>query len=449
MIILTVPYKSYQNILHAMPDGADFIEYRFDYGSDLIQTEWNRFDAKSILTFRDQAEGGKQQISSEQKCYLINESLRASKALIDCEYQFLIKHSGLSIPSERLILSLHTDIDKYELIKSFIETQISAKYYKLAVSCQSITELDEITDLIKKNKPDNFIIIPTYPCSLSARLLYKLYHSCATYVHNAQPVISNQPSLDLITKCRIETINSDTLIYAIIGKEQILDSLSVYVYNQWFKQTNQNKVFLPIVANSAEEAGSLICWIRKRAMVKGVAVTMPFKQTISSLINDTQQIVNSWLPETNTFTNTDEIAMKQAIEHFNLDKTDSILIYGRGATAQTAQHILAQLGFTDITQLNRKDKSHNKTYQLLINCTPFGLKKSDQPDILPEYSNLIDLPYGKQTTSLVSKAVANKLDYIDGFVFWKWQAKAQAEFFGLEFEFKDNIDSVDLPKLIQ
>jgi shikimate 5-dehydrogenase len=75
------------------------------------------------------------------------------------------------------------------------------------------------------------------------------------------------------------------------------------------------------------------------------------------------------------------------------------------------------------------------------------LKRTDNPDTLPAFNNLIDLPYGKQTTTLVRRAIRKKLDYIDGFVFWKWQAKAQAEFFGLEPGFKDYLDILDLHNL--
>ena len=141
--------------------------------------------------------------------------------------------------------------------------------------------------------------------------------------------------------------------------------------------------------------------------------------------------------------------MEQSIKYFQLKKSDDILIYGKGGTAQTAQQVLDRMGFHNIHQLNRNEIQTNKTFQLLINCTPFGLNETDDPATLPLFKALIDLPYGKQTTTLVSKAIKDKLVYIDGFTFWKWQAKAQADLFGLEPEFKDYIDTLDLQALIQ
>lgn len=448
MIILTVPYNSTKSITQTIPDGIDYVEYRLDYCDFLCQPDWSLFNAKTIITYRDIAEGGKRRILPETKTNLFIDAIKNTTALIDCEYQFLSKHPGLIIPPEKLVLSLHTNIDRIDLIKDFIKSLITAKYYKLAVSCDSIDQLDMIITLMQTCKKENFILIPTYPCSVSARLLYKLYGSCATYVHNETPVIANQPSIDFVTKCRIESINSDTQIYAIFGKEQILNSLSVNVYNSWFKQTNTNRVFLPLVAETSEEAMGLIKWISKRAKIKGVAITMPFKLSISPIIDNTKQNINSWLPVSKSFTNTDAIAMQQAIEQTKLNKEDDILIYGRGGTAQTARHILEQLGFYNIHQLNRDDVKESKTYQLLINCTPFGLSETDNPDLLPDFETLIDLPYGKQQTMLVRKAINHKLRYIDGFTFWKWQAKAQADFFGIEPEFKDYINMLDLQAML-
>ncbi len=449
MIILTVPYNSPDSLLTSIPLGADYIEYRLDYCDILHKDGWNLFNSKTIITYRDKAEGGKRKISPEIKSNLFLDALHNSTALIDCEYLFSKKHPGMNIPPERLVLSLHTNIDRLDLIKDFIASFIPAKYYKLAISCDSIDQLDKVILMMQKSKKENFILIPTYPCSVSARLLYRLYDSCATYVHNDAPVIANQPSIELVNKCRIESINTDTQIYAIIGKEQILNSLSVNVYNSWFKQTNTNRVFLPIVAITSEQAMGLINWVNRRAKVKGVAITMPFKLSVSSIIDNTKQNINSWRPDSKSFTNTDAIAMKQAIEQTKLNKEASILIYGRGGTAKTARHMLEQLGYFNIHQLNRNEDRKSKSYQLLINCTPFGLNEADNPDLLPDFETLIDLPYGKQQTTLVRKAIANKLDYIEGLTFWKWQAQAQAEFFGLEAEFKDYLETLDLRAIVQ
>jgi shikimate 5-dehydrogenase len=398
---------------------------------------------------REPSEGGKQQISNELKVRLIKDVIADCEALIDCEHRFLHANHALKIPPERLILSLHTDLGNQQYIREFIDSDIPARYHKLAISCERIEQLDPVIELLKKHKPDNFIMIPTFPCSLSARLVYKLYDSLGTYVHNDEAVIAHQPSLDMVSLCRMEAINLNTEFYAIIGKEQILHSLSVIVYNKWFEQTGTNRIFLPVVANTAEEALGLVNWIRKRNAVKGVAVTMPFKLSVSQIIDNTQKSVNTWLPQSKEYFNTDAIAMQEAIRHFKLKKGDNILIYGKGGTARTTQQVLEQMGFHNTQQMDRRDMHESTVYRLLINCTPFGLDALDSSDSLPDFEALIDLPYGKESTVLVKKAITQKVEYVDGFTFWKWQAKAQSDFFGIESEFKDFIDTLDLQAIVQ
>ena len=52
---------------------------------------------------------------------------------------------------------------------------------------------------------------------------------------------------------------------------------------------------------------------------------------------------------------------------------------------------------------------------------------------------LLDLPYGKNQTSLIRTCKENNIEYVDGKTFWAWQAQKQEEIFinrikGMKYE---------------
>jgi shikimate 5-dehydrogenase len=296
---------------------------------------------------------------------------------------------------------------------------------------------------------------------MSLRLLYKLYGSKATYAYTHEPVAKNQISMRLAELCRIDKINSQTQILGIIGTKQVINSLSLEVYDGWFKHQKQNKTMLPIVADSAEESISIINWIKDKAIIMGMSITMPYKKQLPRLLKTDNNVINSWLPQDNSTANTDIIAMQKALDRLDISLKDSVLILGTGATADTAMTVLEKMRIKDITLYSRhriyqkqgetlRNHTHPAhTYDLLINCTPFGFAESDAAVSIPAFKSLVDLPYGKEDSVLVKKAKSENIPYIDGITFWKWQAEAQAEFFNLEPEFKNYINSLDLQSLLQ
>jgi shikimate 5-dehydrogenase/3-dehydroquinate dehydratase len=453
MIILTIPYSDSSSLVAF--DKAieyDFIEYRLDYYADLTKIDLSPFRSQNILTLRSAEEGGKQQISLTTKKQILSRILNETTSLVDCEYSFLLNNPDFSIQSDRLILSLHCSINDSELIREFMETEIKARYFKLAISCSRITQLDDIHILLKDSWKDKFILVPMYPCSVTARLLYKFYGSIATYTYNQEITALNQPSYKLSKVCRIKDISIDTEIYAIVGKEQILSSLSVSVYNKWFSEKNSNRVLLPIVSNTAEEAIEYIQFISKIAHLKGVAITMPFKKEIVAKYNPGISVANSWLPTLNEFNNTDEIAMEKALLQVGVNSNSHVLILGTGATSEIAYSVLQKHKLVDIKIVNREkmiradvdNHWRQQKYDLIINCTPYGLLEIEKSIPMPDFKALIDLPYGKVETLLVEKAKQYNVPYVDGFMFWKWQAQAQALFWGLETEFLEYLDRIDL-----
>jgi len=453
MIILSLPYKDKESFQPRIPFGADLVELRLDYCSDLFETDFSFFTKLHILSYREQSEGGVNPITNSNKIILCKQLLDSGSALIDCEYLFLKQNPEFHIPEERLVLSLHTDVSKQEVIWDFLRTDIKAKYFKLAVKCSDINALDALADNVPNDKKDRLILVPLAPLPLTYRLLFKLYGSLGTYVYLKGKTAQNQPSLVLANACRINKITSQTELYGIIGNRKVAKSLSVFMHNYCFQRNKQDVAMLPIIAGTPAEALKIVDWLKAKANLKGLAITMPFKKKIPHLITGERIIANSWLVASNTFINTDETAMDLAIDTLRLNKSSSVLILGTGATSQIAQKVLLQKGYENYQILSRQQLKERRTrrlsknrdlifyhhFDLLINCTPFGLKADDNPKLLPAFDSLIDLPYGTERTTLVNHSLKKDLPHVSGTMFWKWQALEQAEFFGLDLRLEQRL----------
>lgn len=453
MIILSLPYKNQDSFQPRIPLGTDLAEFRLDYCSDLAALDFSQFTSRHILSYRDIKEGGKNTIKDKVKIKLYRDILSNSNALIDCEYLFLKRYPEFQMPADRLILSLHTDVSKHDLIRDFLKTDIKAKYYKLALKSTHISAVDALSEQVPSAKKDRLILVPLAPLSLTYRLLFRLYGSQGTYVYLKEKTALNQPSLVLSNACRIDKITPQTELYGIIGNRKVAKSLSVFMHNYCFQRNKQDIAMLPVMAGTPSEALQMVDWLRAKANLKGLAITMPFKKKIPHLITGERSIANSWLVDSNTFINTDETAMDLALDTLRLPKSSSVLILGTGATSQIAQKVLQQKGFENYQILTRqqlkersarrlsknRDLIFYKRFDLLINCTPFGLKPEDNPKLLPGFDALIDLPYGTERTTLVSYALKKDLPHVSGTVFWKWQALEQAEFFGLDLKLEQRL----------
>jgi len=429
------------------------IEYRLDYCKDTSDIDVSQFNSYHVLTYRDSQEGGKNKLTDRNKVKLYKKILDNSSAWLDCEYHFLMRNSGLNIPPERLILSMHTTSSDLKAIKEFLFTKIKAGYYKLALKCSGLSCFDEVLKLAPTYVKDRLILIPLHPAPLTYRLLFRLYGSQATYVCLNEKTTLNQPSLNLANACSIDSITSETELYGIIGNRKVAKSLSVYMLNYCFQKNKTDNAMIPILAGNPDDALKIIDWLKEKANLKGIAITMPFKKKIPYMITGERIIANSWLIQTNKFINTDETAMNLALDTLKLPRSSSVLILGKGATSKVTQRVLEQKGFENYQVLSRqqlkqrrekrpskkKDLVFFRRFDLLINCTPFGLKAEDKPSLLPKFDALIDLPYGVERTTLVNYSIKNDLPHVSGTIFWKWQAIEQSEFFRLNLRLEQRL----------
>ncbi len=434
MIILSIPYLSTDFVKKNIPrSGFDLLEFRLDYLKELSAFDKDLMNRQTIITIRNKKEGGINFFDEAQKLNLYRYA-QEKGCLIDCELSFYKKYKD-KLHNENIILSYHdfSENTDMEAIKKILSYSDKVKYIKLALTVNKWKQLREITNLISDYK--NVIFVSMGITGIVSRLIYKKIGSAATYFgldkfYTAQGQISLSNLWFDPRKA-----NKNTLIGGLLGGKQVYASRGLDFYNKYFKEHKINAIYLPFYA---EDVMDFYDWYSGKKHY-GLSVTMPFKEDIAKLF-DVSGVYN--LLVENKLYNTDEIALRKAALFLNLKKNDSVLIYGSGAMAKLALSLFSNMKLYIFARNKTKAEElaikYNATFfkpekvDLLINCTPSGLKEDffATSKINTAFSSLIDLPYStKQDTMLVQYAKKNKIPYVDGNMFWHWQAEGQLNLF--------------------
>jgi len=449
MIVLTIPYFNDDFALSQFRkyhQNFPWIEFRLDYSSQLKDIPSDIITPKTIFTCRDRNEGGLGNINFQEKIEYFIDLTQRYHCLIDLEIE-LFENNVL--PPENLILSYH-DMGKecdYGKLEKIVEKadNISAKYLKLAVPVNNYSELNQIRNLISTSRKP-VILAALGKLSRQARILHKHLGAIGTFAGlNDHKVLADQLSVAEISLYRLQKTNRKTKITGLVGETQVCNSLGISFYNELYREKKLNAIYLPLPVSNFSDFWN---WIRSnKTFIAGLSITMPFKKEICKFSNSNIAVGNLYLADSEKVVNTDLTAFKQSIFTLQISNTDNILILGSGATAETA--LIAFNDFKNVYISGRNQKTalqlehkYNcsfitspdlKSYEfdLLINCTPLGMKGENPLDIfqinLP--GKVIDLPYSKNDTPLVNDCHNKHIACVDGSTFWQWQAKQQLEGF--------------------
>ena len=250
--------------------------------------------------------------------------------------------------------------------------------------------------------------------------------------------------------------------YLVIGNP-IEHSLSPKLHNYWL---NENKV----VGNydkkllTEEEVGE---FLKSNQKVSGINITVPFKKTVINYCSELTELASA-SQSVNTITlsndkiigdNTDVYGFEQSLRDLNfngLNKTAYII--GAGGVVSSVVIALNKLGVQNIVISNRtknKAEALAKEYNLvvsdwgkiidfdiIINCTSIGLKKSDSLDL--DFLNVkdkifYDIIYKPKTKFLLNaEKSGNKI--IDGKMMFLYQAQKSFEIWhGIKPEINDEV----------
>ena len=316
-----------------------------------------------IWTLRKKSHGGEFDGTEEERLSLLSTLfLGFSPDFIDLEGDIpkpiFQKFCGL-FPDTEWIISWH---DLKETPKNLDEiynkiSLLPASYYKIATYAQTSTDALRMLNFTQKMNQSKRIL-----CGLCmgergqlTRILSPIVGSPFTFasLENGKEVAPGQLSAEeLISVYRFKEMNRETKFLGLIGRP-VIQSLSPLTHNAVLKECSINGVYLKFYLND-EELPSFFHEIQSLP-VKGLSVTMPFKERVLSLLKP-----NHSLPACNTLLwkegqwlgcNTDGIGALEALGLPNLCH-EKIVILGAGGTAKAIAYAAQKEGVT-LAILNR------------------------------------------------------------------------------------------------
>ncbi len=188
--------------------------------------------------------------------------------------------------------------------------------------------------------------------------------------------------------------------YLVIGNP-IKHSLSPKLHNQWIKENKINAIYDKKLINESD-IGEIINEIKKDK-ISGINVTVPFKKSVipfldqlTSLAKEAQSVNTIYKKDNKIFgDNTDIGGFEQSLKHINYNvQNKRVFILGAGGVASSIIVALKKLGVNKIILANRTKKKaedlkkifsdlevlnwgENTNFDMIINTTSLGLKKSD------------------------------------------------------------------------
>jgi shikimate dehydrogenase len=234
-------------------------------------------------------------------------------------------------------------------------------------------------------------------------------------------------------------IDGATQVYGILGRP-VAHSLSPAMQNAAFRELGLNAVY---VAFAVTDLAQAVAGLRG-LQVRGVSVTIPFKEEIIPLLDELEPqaarigAVNTVVNREGRLmgTNTDWLGALRALEEKTEISGKRVLILGAGGASRAiAFSILEKGGNAAVTDVDR-DKALALSRQLwvevvapdylgeypadiLINATPVGMepKSGDipiDPNLLPRFQVVMDIVYKPLKTRLLQEAEARGCQVIDG-----------------------------------
>ena len=248
------------------------------------------------------------------------------------------------------------------------------------------------------------------------------------------------------------TISGNTKVYSVIGNP-IAHSKSPNMHNAAFRELKINACYIPI-APSKDEVEN-ICSLIKSSVIKGSNVTIPYKEEIMKYVDELTDeakligSVNTLYSKNNKLIghNTDGLGFSRSLfvdNKFNPENKKSLIMGAGGASkaicSKLSSNRISQIDIFDIDkekadELKRHLQQFNfdvkiniidnkevdkiaENSDLIVNCTPVGMKEEDPELINSDFFNsnqfIYDLIYTPSKTRLLKDAEIKGAKIING-----------------------------------
>ena len=252
-------------------------------------------------------------------------------------------------------------------------------------------------------------------------------------------------------------INGTTRLYGIIGNP-VSHSLSPVMHNRAFKALGLNGVYVPMQVREMNE--TVVQGLAALGFI-GISVTVPHKETVMDFLDEIDPVarkigaVNTLLfrvhPETGVVVsrgfNTDWLGSNLALSEKIALPGSRVLILGAGGASRAVGFGLVEAGAEVMISNRSEDRgselaewlgcrfcSRNQLAGIqadaLVNTTSVGMApKADalpiDPDLLGNFSVVMDIVYAPLKTALLKQAAASGCRTIDGLAMLLYQGAVQ------------------------
>src|SRR6202451_4448623 len=419
-----------------------FLEVRLDYLSNpaLALPRIKRFldshpGTVAIATCRRTASGGKFKGSIVSQLNLLAKAAASGCQLIDVELQTAAKCKPDQLQKLRtragLILSFH-DFRATKNLDDTLEKMRAypADFYKVVGTATTLSDnVTMIKFLAKQGDRNSLIGMSMGEQGIISRVLGVRAGSVFTFASataGEETAPGQVTAQDLRNVYRIEQVDAATRIYGVAG-DPVSQSLSPAIMNAAFRRENVNAVYLPLHAKTLKD---LLTCIRE-IPIHGISVTMPYKESILSHLDNTDA----------------SVVLRRLERRLSTLEDAKILVLGAGGAARAAVFGLKERG-AEVYVLNRGVAAGQKlarsararsvkradlkklSFDVIINATPVGMGNAKETPLQEKEINaryVFDMVYDPGETRLLKLAKERGAQIIPGVEMFIHQAARQFE----------------------
>ncbi|MBQ6779801.1 MAG: type I 3-dehydroquinate dehydratase [Treponema sp.] len=332
-----------------------------------------------ILTIRRLNDGGQYQEGEASRTMLFARALAFAEADVRKNFAYVDFEEDFHVPSlqdaalafgTKIIRSYHEMHGPIQNLKARLDAMRTTGFEIPKIACmpRSLADVTEMFKEAEKLEPFQQILCAMGPLGFPTRVLSGRLNSFLTYttakellpqmtVNNGMPIGHIDPKT-LSDVYRFRQLNKDTVNFGITGWPLKVTS-SPKIHNKKFDSNGMNAVFLQFPSETVNDA----FMFAKLLDLKGFSVTIPHKEKIISLLNETDTNVKK-IGACNTVINdhgiwkgfnTDAPGFKKALVEFTglSDLTGKkVAIIGAGGASRAIAYALKELG-AEVCVFNR------------------------------------------------------------------------------------------------
>jgi len=253
-----------------------------------------------VFTLREPVDGGLYTGSEEDRLHLTRIAIDAGSAWIDCEafrsQSFFARMEELIAGSQtRLVVSFHEfqgmGIDPFARMTA-LRSQFPGALIKAALTPRNSGDFISLLDLADRlGNQHPFVVLGMGEWGSASRILYRRFGSEWTYASNpeagAPPLAPGQyTSFELSRLYRAGSWTPDWKIFAVTGNP-IHHSKSPEIHNQYMIEKGIRGVYIRLQTEVPED----IVTITRKLPLAGLSVTIPHKETLIPLLDETDDAV--------------------------------------------------------------------------------------------------------------------------------------------------------------